>query len=167
MAMLRFITNLFKALETRLRLAITQGNVVKAHKLIKKGATSSNFNNNEFLKLAILHNNLEIVCMLLYYCPSIDYFTECCSPLRYAIMKRRSADIQRILLDYEDFSIQYNKPTLFIAVHFKSPVIIDMIEKGLAVEPFYNYCAFNNIVIHAMEMNLNIEAVKVSIQKLK
>ncbi|KAJ8944677.1 hypothetical protein NQ318_015885 [Aromia moschata] len=122
-----------------------------AHQLILRGSDVSAFDiiGNTPLEEAIRCNNLELVCMLLYYGAYTNNLENNLTSFMYSIICQSSQDIQRILMEYEtDFNLCCNSTSiLFFAIKYNSPVTLDIIERGANV----NYChGIHNAISLAM-----------------
>lgn len=151
-----------------MRIAIRGNNVEMARRLIENGAdvTASISDSLTLLEVALKYDNLEMTCMLLYYgyCP-MDFPHYCYNDLLFAISNECSKDIQKILVDYISDSNHFfiNEPLLFIAIRLKSPIILDLIERG--ADPNYTSDSPKGTVIaplYGVEYSHDVDIIRVS-----
>lgn len=117
-----------------LRIAIRENDVEMAHKFIENGADLSDLDSLccTPLEEAIRCNNLEMICMLLYYGGYTNNINNNLTSFMFSIICQCSEDIQRVLMEYEtDFNLTCDRePILFMAICYHSPLIFDLIERG-------------------------------------
>lgn len=150
-----------------LRIAIQENNVEIAKKFLINGANLNELDSlcTTPIEEAIRLNNLEIICMLLYYGGYTNNFHDNLTSFMFSIICQCSEDIQRILMEYEtDYNLSCDlDSTLFMALKYGSPLVFELIERG--ANPNFIKPSFRGTVIaplQAILYNCNIEIVRVS-----
>ncbi|XP_018571731.1 uncharacterized protein LOC108911311 [Anoplophora glabripennis] len=145
-----------------LHIAVHVENEFIAHQLILKGTDINAFDiiGQTPLDDAIKCNNMDLVCMLLYYGAYTNHLPDNLTSFMYSIICQCTEDIQRVLIDYEaDFNLTCNgTSTLFFAIKYKSPVTLDIIEHGADVS---YYDGIHNSVSLAMLYDCDSSVFKV------
>nr|XP_023018160.1 uncharacterized protein LOC111507134 [Leptinotarsa decemlineata] len=127
---------------TPLHLAVTFPEV--AHQLILNGAhlDARDYSGDTPLSDAIAEENLETVCMLLYYNADANVRgVNNLTPFMKAIVTK-NVELQTVLLDYvDDFNIETydHTSTLALAIRNSSPFVEEIIEGGADVNYAYGY----------------------------
>lgn len=150
-----------------LRIAIKASNVEMTHKLIKQCVQLADLDYLSYspLHIAITCQNLEIICMLLYYGCSTSNYDSNLSAFAFSIICQCSEEIQRILIEYEtDYNLCFHgDSTLFLAVTYRSPLVFDLLERG-ANPSYTKYTSRGNIIalFLAIVYNPDMELIRVS-----
>lgn len=146
---------------------IQENDVDLARKCVINGANLTEFDSlcTTPLEDAIRCNNLEIICMLLYYGGYTNNMENNLTSFMFSIICQCSEDIQRILMEYEtDYNLCCdNDSTLFMALKYHSPLILDLIERG--TDPSFTKQSFNGTIIApllASRSKCDVKVVKVS-----
>lgn len=153
-----------------LRIAIEENNVEMAHRFVKNGADLTQLDSLYCTPLenAIRCDNLEMICMLLYYGGYTNNIENNLTSLMFSIICQCSEDIQRILMEYEtDYNLCCDRESiLFMAIKYHSPLIFDLIGRG--ADPSFvkrNYVGPVIAPFVAIRFNHDVEMVRVSLSK--
>lgn len=110
---------------------------------------------------AIMSNNLEILCTILYYDGYHPVMFNGQSAFLYSIHCQCSIEIQKTLIEYEDDMNECfgNLTTVFWAIFYESPLILEIIERGGDIN---NFSDETNIISFALWSNCNSDIFKVN-----
>lgn len=149
-----------------LHIAVHTENELIAHHLILKGTDINAFDiiKQTPLDNAIKCNNINLVCMLLYYGAYTNHLPDNLTSFMYSIICECSKDIQSVLIDYEaDFNLTCNGTSiLFFAIKYKSPVTLNIIDRGADVS---YYDGIHNSISLAMLYDCDSDVFKIMWEK--
>lgn len=137
------------------------GNGNGLNHLLKRGVdVFSIYDQRTPLERAILSNNLEILCTILYYGGYHHTMFNGQSAFMYSFHCQCSIEIQKVLIEYEDDmnGCFGNLSTLFWAIFYESPLILEIIERGGDIN---NFSGETNVISFALWTNCNAEIFKV------
>lgn len=146
-----------------LHATIQIGNESGVRQLLQRGVdVFSIYDQRTALERAIMSNNLEILCTILYYSGYHHLMFNSQSAFLYSIHCQCSTDIQKTLIEYEeDMNDGFgNLTTLYWAIFYESPLILDIIERGGDIN---NFSDETNVISFALWTNCNPEIFKVNI----
>lgn len=150
-----------------LRIAIQENDVDMTHRMIKHGANLDWLDSIGCAPIedALRSNNLEMICMLLYYGGYTNNLANNVTSFMFSIISRCTEEVQSTLMEYEaDYNIcSNNETTLYLAVKYRSPLFFELLKRG--ADPNFFKISHKGLeigVLVAIEAGCDVKIVRVS-----